>query len=218
MGSILLHQSALFKAVLHECERLLASLPDKPAWSIIEELSKPSEESNICKSTYSQPLCTALQLGLVVLWKSWGLVPNAVLGHSSGEIAAAYAAGVLSLRDAIVIAYYRGLCLGNIAATSSSAPSSKGSMCVVGLDRASAQTLLERSADRVQLAALNSPTSCTLSGDRDAIDKIIGICKKEGTFCRELRVDMGVLRLWNCLSVLDADIIWQRTTLTTCYR
>lgn len=194
MGKILLDQSALFKAVLHECERSLATLPDKPAWSIIEELSKPREESNVYQSTYSQPLCTALQLGLVVLWKSWGLVPNAVLGHSSGEIAAAYAAGILSMRDAIVVAYYRGICLGSIAATSSSASGTKGSMCAVGLDLKGAQALLEKFADRVQLAAVNSPTGCTLSGDREAVDQIIGICKETGTFCRELRVDIGVLR------------------------
>lgn len=195
MGKTLLEQSALFKAVLHECERVLASLPDKPAWSIVEELSKPSEQSNIYQSTYSQPLCTALQLALVVLWRSWGLVPDAVLGHSSGEIAAAYAAGILSVRDAIVIAYYRGLCLGNLVATASSASGSKGSMCAVGLDLESARALLENYVDRVRLAAVNSPTSCTLSGDREAVDQIIDICKEAGTFCRGLRVDMGVLRL-----------------------
>lgn len=194
MGKSLIGQSPIFKAVLQECERILASLPDKPVWSIIEELSKPSEASNVHQSTYSQPLCTALQLGLVVLWKSWGLIPNAVLGHSSGEIAAAYAAGILSLRDAIVVAYYRGLCLGSIAATSS-ASGSKGGMCAVGLDRESAQALVEKFADRIQLAAVNSPSSCTLSGDREAVDEIIGICKKARAFCRALRVDTGVLRL-----------------------
>ena len=201
MSKSLIGQSPIFKAVLQECERVLASLPDKPAWSIIEELSKPGDVSNIYQSTYSQPLCTALQLGLVVLWKSWGLVPNAVLGHSSGEIAAAYAAGILSLRDAIVIAYYRGLCLGSIAATLSTSRS-KGGMCAVGLDLEGAQALLEKFADRVQLAAVNSPTSCTLSGDREAVEEIIDICKKAGTFCRELRVDMGMLRLQHCLSTL----------------
>ena len=194
MGRTLIAHSPLFKAVLHECERILASLPDKPAWSIVEELSKTTEVSNVHQSTYSQPLCTALQLGLVVLWKSWGLVPSSVLGHSSGEIAAAYAAGILSLRDAIVIAYYRGLCLGSIASTSSNS-GSKGGMCAVGLGVESAQALLEEFGNRLQLAAVNSPTSCTLSGDREAVEEVIHICKKSGTFCRALRVDIGVLRL-----------------------
>lgn len=198
MGQVLISQSLLFKAVLRECEQVLASLPDKPAWSIIEELSRPGEVSSVYQSAYSQPLCTALQLALVVLWKSWGLVPHAVLGHSSGEIAAAYAAGFLSLRDAIVIAYYRGLCLGSIAPTSSTY-GSNGCMCAVGLDLESTQALLEKFADRVQLAAVNSPSSCTLSGDREAVEQIIDICKKAGTFCRSLHVDMGMLYLWHCL-------------------
>ena len=192
MGKSLIGHSPLFKAVLLECERVLASLPDKPAWSIIEELSKSSEASNIYQSAFSQPLCTALQLGLVVLWKSWGLAPNAVLGHSSGEIAAAYAAGILSLRDAIVVAYYRGLYLGSIATTSSTSES-KGGMCAVGLSAENAQALLEKFTGRVQLAAVNSPTSCTLSGDQAAIKEIIDTCREAGTFCRALRVDMGEL-------------------------
>ena len=111
MGKSLIEQSLIFQGVLLECERILANLSDKPTWSIIEELLKANNESNVYKSEYSQPLCTALQIGLTELWRSWGLVPKVVVGHSSGEIGAAYAAGFISLQDAIVIAYYRGLVL-----------------------------------------------------------------------------------------------------------
>ena len=190
MGKLLIDQSAIFRAVLSECEEVLASLPDRPTWSIIDELSKAGNASNVYQSAFSQPLCTALQLGLVVLWKSWGLVPCTVLGHSSGEIAAAYTAGFISLRDAIITAYYRGLYINDIV-SEPSRTQPKGSMCAVGLSEENAKKTLTGYVDRVQLAAVNSPSSCTLSGDEDAIKDIVRVCEKEGTFCRELRVDMA---------------------------
>ncbi|KAL9119068.1 MAG: hypothetical protein Q9187_004377 [Circinaria calcarea] len=189
MGKLLIDQSPIFKAVVSECEEILASLPDKPSWSIIEELSKTGDSSNVYQSAFSQPLCTALQLGLVVLWESWGLVPSTVIGHSSGEIAAAYTAGFISLRDAIITAYYRGLYISDIASEASAWP--KGSMCAIGLSVEDTRKRLTEYEGRVQLAAVNSPSSCTLSGKKDAIEEIVGICAKEGTFCRELRVDMA---------------------------
>jgi acyl transferase domain-containing protein len=205
MGKILLEQSPLFKAVLLECERVLSGLPDKPTWSIIDELLKSGDDSNIYQSCFSQPLCTALQLGLVALWRSWGLAPSAVVGHSSGEIAAAYAAGYISLRDSMVIAYYRGLCLASVAAASP-AKKPNGAMCAVGLGEEHAAVLLERFDGRVQLAAINSPGSCTLSGDRGAIEDIVGLYGGTGIFCRQLRVDTGELWLIACCLLLKRII------------
>lgn len=188
MGNSLIHQSPFFKAILVECERILATLPDKPSWSIIEELSKVKDESQVYESEYSQPLCTALQVGLTALWRSWGLVPKVVLGHSSGEIGAAYAAGLISLQDAIIIAYYRGLVLAK-SPMSSLPLVAPGSMCAVGLGEEDARSLLVKYSNRVKLAAINSPSNCTFSGDADAIKDIMDCCFKLGVFCRELRVD-----------------------------
>ncbi|KAI9818135.1 MAG: Type I Iterative PKS [Pycnora praestabilis] len=187
MGKSLIDQSPLFKAILIECDCVLETLSDKPAWSIVEEMSKPANVSNVYQSAFSQPLCTALQLALVILWGSWGLTPSVVIGHSSGEIAAAYAAGIISLRDAITIAYYRGLSLGDLASPSSG-HKNKGSMCAIGVSEEGSREYL---SDRVQLAAVNSPTSCTLSGDQDTIKEIVDTCAQSGIFCRELRVDMA---------------------------
>ena len=186
MGLSLIHHCSLFKSVLEECDRLLSELPDPPAWKIIEELSKAKETSNIYKAEFSQPLCTALQLGLVAVLESWGVTPKAVVGHSSGEICAAYAAGMLSLRDAIVVSYYRGLVLGGHPTQHSG-----GSMCAVGLNEGDAKALIKTFAGRVQIAAVNSPSSCTLSGDADAIRKIVEQLVKEKRFGRELKVDQG---------------------------
>ena len=186
MGMSLADHCSLFKSTLHECDRVLSELADPPSWTIIEELSKAKEASNMYRAEFSQPLCTALQLGLVTVLESWGVTPDAVVGHSSGEISAAYTAGILSLRDAMVVSYYRGLVLG--------CPSDQkghGSMCAVGLNESEANILIQKFADRVQIAAINSPSSCTLSGDVDAIREIVQQLLKEKRFCRELKVDQG---------------------------
>jgi acyl transferase domain-containing protein len=189
MGKDLLKQSPLFASVIDECDLVLASLPEKPSWNIREEISKSPKVSQLYISTFSQPICTALQLGLSELWKSWGVKPLASFGHSSGEIAAAYAVGMLSLRDAMVIAFYRGLYMGR--ESGSGCDNRKGAMCAVGLGEPDCKDILKLFDGRVALAAVNSPSSCTLSGDDDAVREIVEICKEAGTFCRELRVDMG---------------------------
>ena len=190
MSKALLDQLPTFRLVLMECDKILATLKDRPTWSIVEELYKSESSSNIHLSTYSQTLCTALQLGLVAIWKEWGLLPSAVIGHSSGEIAAAYAAGYISLHDAMTIAYYRGLYLSRASETSSSSKP-RGAMCAVGLGERSAIEVIESFNGRIQLAAVNSPGSCTLSGDEDVINEVVRSLEKQKIFCRKLRVDIG---------------------------
>ena len=185
MGKALIEQSQLFENVLRKCEEVLAQLPDRPSWSIVDEIRKCPNESKIYDSLYSQPLCTALQLGLVILLRSWGISPAAVVGHSSGEIAAAYTAEFLSLENAIIVAYYRGVFLDRAT------QSSKGRMCAVGMSQVDALRLLEQYKGSVQLAAVNSPDNCTLSGDIEPIEEIQQYCKQNAIFCRKLRVDTG---------------------------
>lgn len=189
MGKHLLQASPLFRSVVAECDRTLQSLPDGPSWTIAEELSKPKQKSRLNKASFSQPICTALQVGLVEMWDSWGITPSSVVGHSSGEIGAAYAAGFLSLRDAIVIAFYRGLYLGEDAPVKRDGPA--GAMCAIGLGEPGCTEILKTYQGRVALAAVNSPGSCTLSGDADAIQEVVATCGEKGIFCRALRVDMG---------------------------
>jgi len=177
------------RTVIDRCDGFLASLRDGPAWKIRDEICKPPKISNVHDSSFSQPLCTALQLGLVEVWKEWGVAPRAVFGHSSGEVAAAFAAGMISLRDAIVIAYYRGLYMGR--SNSRDISKRKGAMCAVGLGETECENLLKPYPGRAVVAAINSPSSCTLSGDEDAILEILETSKERGFFCRALRVDMG---------------------------
>ncbi len=189
MGKALIEESPLFQAVLLKCDLVLASLPDPPSWSVVDEMKKAPDVTNVYKSLYSQPLCTALQLGIVFLLRSWGISPTSVVGHSSGEIAAAYTAGLLSFDDAIIAAYYRGVFLRST--TLDAGQKLKGSMCAVGMSQSDALQLLTKYSDRVQLAAVNSPNSCTLSGDADVIREIEKDCVEQAVFCRSLRIDMG---------------------------
>ena len=187
MGKSLLDGSSLFKQTILECDRVLRSLPDPPSWSILDEFCKDKHATNIYAAEYSQPLCTALQLGILAMFESWGVQPDVVVGHSSGEIAAAYAAGQSSLADAITNAYYRGL----ISSKGADESSPKGAMCAVGVGEESVSKMLRGFSGRIQLAAVNSPTNCTVSGDSDAIEELIDLCKESVIFCRKLRVDVG---------------------------
>ena len=89
MGRQLIEQSRLFKQTLERCDTSLQRLPDSPDWSCVDELCKPADNSRLLQSRFSQPICAALQLGIVELLRAWGISPSAVVGHSSGEIVAA---------------------------------------------------------------------------------------------------------------------------------
>ena len=123
--------------------------------------------------------------------------------NRSGEIAAAYTAGFTTLQQAITIAYYRGLVLSQEVDVSSK-KTTQGAMCAVGVGEIEAGKLLDGVKGRIQLAAVNSPSSCTLSGDRDAVEELVDRCKKQGRFCRKLRVDVGVFLISLKFGMLDA--------------
>lgn len=187
MGRGLIRHSRLFRESIERCEKSLAGLgADAPDWSLTAELIADVATSRVAEATVAQPLCTAVQIGLVDLLRAAGVKFRAVVGHSSGEIAAAYAAGILPRAgDAIRIAYYRGL--------HSRLATGPGAMLAAGLswDDASALCARPEYAGRVVVAAVNSPTSATLSGDADVIDRVEAELAAEGTFARKLKVDMA---------------------------
>lgn len=135
----------------------------------------------------SQPACTAVQLALTDLLKSWGIRPVAVAGHSSGEIGAAYAADVLSLESCIAIAYFRGQ---SIVSLKSKFPELRGSMMAVGGSAEEIRPLIKMLRDgRATVACINSPSSITASGDEAAIDELQVAIEQKQMFNRKLRVD-----------------------------
>lgn len=149
---------------------------------IVDELLKSSSESNIDKAEFSQPLCTALQVLLVNLWKELGVLPDSVVGHSSGEIAAAYAAGAIDVEDAIIIAYMRG--------QATRLQTSSGAMAAVGQG---AEWVRDKLPDGVVIACENSGSSTTVSGDREAVLSFIEKVKEVDSevFVRLLRVEQA---------------------------
>lgn len=178
--------SKVAEGVIDRLEQSLAELPDAPAWSLKAEMLKQSDNSRIAEGAFSQPLCTAVQIMLVDILNESGITFNTVVGHSSGEIAAAYAAGFLSARDAIRIAYYRG-----VFAKFAGANGQPGGMLAAGTSVEDAQELcsLPKFSGKLQVAASNSSASVTLSGDLDAVEHAEIVFKDEQKFARMLKVD-----------------------------
>jgi len=187
MGKDLILNSPAFSRSIDAMEESLDQLPDGPDWSLKAEIIAPPQKSRLNEASLSQPLCTALQVALVDLLFSAGITFHTVVGHSSGEIAAAYAAGRLSARDAIRIAYYRGV-HAKLARAENMA---KGSMIAVGLslDEAKDFCAKPQMKDRLTVAASNAPGSVTLSGDEDAVNEAKLSLDSDGVFARVLKVD-----------------------------
>lgn len=157
-------------------------------WDLETELLRPDGESNINKAELAQPATTAVQIALVTLLRAQGVHPSTVVGHSSGEIAAAYAAGRLSQRAALRIAFHRGF----MAAVSKEKGLPRGAMLSVGLgERETAPYLEGLTQGQAVIACINSPSSVTVSGDADAVDEVISriSARNDGIFSRKLLVD-----------------------------
>lgn len=189
MGAELILRSPLARESLERLQHRLNSLPetDRPAWSLRDELLQDASSSRISSAVIAQPLCTAIQIILVDILRSARVNLTAAVGHSSGEIAAAYASGAISSDDAICIAYYRGL-YGHLAQGSQG---QEGAMLAVGTSLDDAEDLLREPEfhGRAVVAAVNSATSITLSGDAKIIDHIAIVFKDEKKFARRLKVD-----------------------------
>ncbi|KAJ1326930.1 hybrid polyketide synthase [Microdochium nivale] len=188
MGRELLKRSPIFRESLEACEAILRNLPrgDAPSWSLVEMLTADKATSRLGEAELSQPLCTAVQLGLVDLLNCSGVRFDAVVGHSSGEIGAVYACGIIDRTAAMQIAYYRGL-----HAKLANAAGRSGGMLAAGLSLSEGMLFCDRPQfkGRLAVAASNAPQSVTLSGDLDAVLEAKAKLDADGTFARQLQVD-----------------------------
>ncbi|RMD41928.1 hypothetical protein DV735_g3244, partial [Chaetothyriales sp. CBS 134920] len=158
-------------------------------FDLVDELLKPKGESDVGKAHISQPICTAVQLGLIALLTSWGIKPSSVVGHSSGEIAAAYASGAITLENAIAVAYYRGQVASNIK---SQHPDVKGAMIAVGASPDEVKKIIsEAGIANIVVACENSPNSVTASGDATSVDLLSAELTQRSIFNRKLQVDVA---------------------------
>ncbi|KAI1505135.1 iterative type I polyketide synthase [Biscogniauxia marginata] len=155
------------------------------SWSLIDELDQTKDGSRLNEPWLAHPSCTALQMAVVDLLESWGITPKRVVGHSSGEIAAAYCAGKLTQESAWKTAYYRGV-------VSAKQLTAKGSMIAVGLSPAELAPYLEQinqdGPGEIICACLNSPKNTTVSGDDDKIEVLQRVLNEKKVFARKLSV------------------------------
>ncbi|KAI1802697.1 ketoacyl-synt-domain-containing protein [Daldinia bambusicola] len=187
MSRSLFCTNGIYRNAIRDLDVVLRSCCHPPAWTLEEQILAEESESRVDTAAVSQPLCTALQIGLVKLLRSLGITFHTVIGHSSGEIAAAYVAGRLSERDAILISYYRGY----VAHLAGNADGQNGGMLAAGMSEAEALKFCETPLfkGRLQVAANNAASSVTLSGDIEAIRLAHDELTKDHTFSRLLRVD-----------------------------
>ena len=178
MGKELL-QYRVFQDTLTYLDHILSLLPSPPDWKTEDFILGTEDAARINIPEVSQTVCTALQVGVIDLLHSWGVRPTAVVGHSSGEIAAAYAAGRITAAEAITTAYYRGQAVSH--------NEQKGAMLAVGLSSKDVEKYLCGIEQQVVVAAINSPSSVTLSGDIDAIIALSEKLISESIFNRMLQ-------------------------------
>ena len=154
-------------------------------WDLANELLYSEHDENLKLAEYSQPICTAVQIALVDLLNHWNVKPSAVVGHSSGEIAAAYCAGHVSFETAMTVAWLRGQVSGTVARKNS-----KGSMMAVSVGGDLLQARLQQlTTGKVIVACWNSPKACTVSGDSDAVDELFEQLKADQISCTKLAID-----------------------------
>ncbi|GAB2883510.1 type I polyketide synthase [Streptomyces mayteni] len=148
-------------AVLRRCDELVRELA---GWSLLDELRAPAGSSRLDDTVIAQPGIFAVQAALTDLWRSWGVVPDVLVGHSVGEVAAAYAAGALDLAGAVEVVVRRGEVMASTRGS--------GAMVAMGLSEAAAAELIEPYADALSLAAVNGPESVVVAGDPAALAEL----------------------------------------------
>ncbi|MET7641790.1 SDR family NAD(P)-dependent oxidoreductase [Streptomyces sp. NPDC005438] len=165
-----------FRAVLERSDALLRRHTD---WSLLDQVTADPSRSRLLDTAIGQPALVAVQVALASLWRSWGIEPAAVVGHSVGEIAAAHVAGAISLEEALLLALHRGTVLH--------AATGKGRMAVAGVTLERARALLaERSPQQVWVASANSPHSTVFSGEGTALEAFAKSLESDGLYCKVL--------------------------------
>ncbi|MCE7984893.1 MAG: SDR family NAD(P)-dependent oxidoreductase [Caldilinea sp. CFX5] len=179
MGRQLFQDEPIFREAIVAVDQLLQPLA---GWSLVEMLLAAEADSQINETRIAQPAIFGVQVGLTALWRAWGVKPAAIVGHSVGEIAAAYAAGALSLADAVLVIYQRSRLQQTTAGT--------GTMLAVGLSENAVMPYLADYSAVVSIGAINSPTAVTLAGDTAVLKAIAATLDAQKIFNRFLQVEV----------------------------
>ncbi|KAI1132340.1 polyketide synthase [Nemania abortiva] len=176
MGAELMRFYPTFLSTIRRLDMVLDELDDAPDWTIEDLLSEDGSISRVNEAEFSQPLCTAIQVALVQMLRSWDITPTVTCGHSSGEIGAAFAAGYITASEAIVLAYYRGKVVRDI--------NTNGAMMAVGLGAEAVAPYLLPFEKEITIACHNSPSGVTLSGNGDSLRALQTTLTKGSVFAR----------------------------------
>ena len=180
MGRELFEKEPVFREVIEKCDREMSKWVD---WSLIHELINMSEKESHMEETWiSQTANFAVQIALAALWRSFGITPDAIVGHSTGEAAAFYEAGVYTLEDAVKVIVNRSRLQHTVSGT--------GKMVAVGLSASEVEPLLAPYGDKISIAAINSPNSVAIAGDEAALREFIKPLQQQGIFCKFLQVQI----------------------------
>ncbi|AKT40700.1 type I polyketide synthase [Chondromyces crocatus] len=180
MGRQLLAEEPVFAEAIAACDAALRAHVD---WSVTALLRGDPDAPALQRIDVVQPALFAIAIGLSALWRSWGVTPDAVVGHSVGEVAAAHVAGVLGLEDAARLVCHRSRLLHEI--------SGQGAMGVVELTEEEATARLAGREHLLSIAVINSPRSIGIAGDPAALDALLATLEAEGIFCRRVKVDVA---------------------------
>ncbi|XXH00680.1 hypothetical protein Hte_007030 [Hypoxylon texense] len=184
MGRELITTYPVFACAITRADKIFTEYG--ASWSLNDELMRDEESTRLHEADLSQSATVALQLCLVDLLKSWGITPSAVAGHSTGEIAAAYSAGVLSFKEALGVVYFSGE-----LAMKHGLASLGGGMLAAGVSPETASQYITHTPGQAVVACINSPESVTFSGDRKALDDIASRLEQGGLFARHLKVPIA---------------------------
>ncbi|GKT67046.1 PKSN polyketide synthase for alternapyrone biosynthesis [Colletotrichum tofieldiae] len=185
MGRELLRHNVFFASIARS-QTILTELGAD--WRVVDFLDDPAN-TKINEPRFCQPVCSILQLALVDLLRHWGINPKATVGHSSGELASAYAAKLVRFDDAVRIAYFRGVYCEEARHRLGSR---RGTMLAAALSEAEALDYLKLvPMNSAWIGCINSPSSITLSGDVESIDHLDTMLKDRGKFARKLRVQLA---------------------------
>ncbi|MER6359438.1 amino acid adenylation domain-containing protein [Kitasatospora sp. NPDC001527] len=179
MGRQLFATEPVYREAVEQCGEHLAELT---GWSLTEELAADEAASRMAETWLAQPANFAVQIGLAALWRSRGVRPDAIVGHSTGEVAAFHEAGVYDLADAVKVVVHRSRLQQRLAGT--------GGMLAVALTEAEALRRIRPYGDAVSVAAVNSPGSLTLAGEEPALAELAAALTAEQVFARPLTVEV----------------------------
>ncbi|MFG1801040.1 amino acid adenylation domain-containing protein [Micromonospora carbonacea] len=177
MGRQLYADEPVYREAVDRCDREIRRIT---GWSLLDELNADEADSRMAETWLAQPANFAVQVGLAALWRSYGVRPDAIVGHSTGEVAAFYEAGVYSLEEAVRIVVHRSRLQQKLVGT--------GTMLAVGLTEAEAGQRSRRYGGRVSVAAVNSPGAVTLAGDESALAELAAELAAEQTFAKFVAV------------------------------